>query len=181
MAKAHFVAKARKDNSAVKKGESYWWWQFRHGGKRYSATKPRASQLTQSEYKSQFYALQEEFEDYKLTDRACIEAFKDFVEELADRVRELGSEQEEKRDNMPEQLQDSESGELLQRRAEACENLGQELEELQSKVEDLLSTFDDEHPKPDLDDKESEGAKALEALIEQVQDEASSLAWDEEA
>ncbi len=52
MARAHFVKKARKDNPAagIKAGDSYYWWKFRRGGKHYSKTAPRPSQLTQSEY-----------------------------------------------------------------------------------------------------------------------------------
>lgn len=60
MARAHFVKKARKDNPAVKAGESYYWWKFRRGPKRYSKERPRPSQLTQSEFYGQVYGLQED-------------------------------------------------------------------------------------------------------------------------
>lgn len=67
MTKAHFVKKAAKDNPAVKKGEPYWWWKFMVGGrggpKHYSATRPRPSQLTQSEFLSAIYSQQEDLED----------------------------------------------------------------------------------------------------------------------
>jgi hypothetical protein len=52
MARAHFVKKARKaiPGTDIKKGDSYYWWKFRFGGKRTSKTAPKASQLTQSEF-----------------------------------------------------------------------------------------------------------------------------------
>ena len=62
MPRVHYIKKALKDNSAVKKGEPYYWWKFRYGGKRKSATRPRPSQLTQSKY-SEVLAAQEAIED----------------------------------------------------------------------------------------------------------------------
>jgi len=53
MARANFVKKARKDNSVVKKGESYYWWKFAYGSKQYSKEAPSRSQLTQSGFKMQ--------------------------------------------------------------------------------------------------------------------------------
>ncbi len=50
MPRVTHVKKARKDNPVCKAGESYYWWKFRYGGKRYSLTRPRPSQLTQSAY-----------------------------------------------------------------------------------------------------------------------------------
>ena len=38
MPRVHHVKSARKDNPVAKKGESYYWWKFRYGGKRYSKT-----------------------------------------------------------------------------------------------------------------------------------------------
>lgn len=127
MARAHFVKKARKDNPAVKAGESYYWWEFRYGGKHYSKTPPRPSQLTQSEFLSQMYSFQEQIED-----ATSIED----IEGLPDEIRQLGEEQIEKKDNMPEGLQEGDTGQLLEERAEAMESWASELEDIISESDD---------------------------------------------
>jgi len=61
MARANFVKAAAKDypEQGIKKGDSYYWWKFRHGGKRYSKTMPKQSQLTQSEFLSGVWSVEE--------------------------------------------------------------------------------------------------------------------------
>ncbi len=148
MARAHFVKKAQKNNPAVKKGESYYWWAFMQGGrggpKHYSKTAPRQSQLTQSDFLSQIYSLQEEIEDLRaenyLEDR---ESLKGEVEDIISQVRELGEEQDEKKNNMPDSLQESETGELLANRAEECENFAQELEQVDLDDGDIEEAIDE--------------------------------------
>lgn len=120
MARVHFVKKARKDNSVVKAGESYYWWAFRYGGKHCSKTHPRPSQLTQSEYLSTLYGIQESIQDLDLKELSVsdvIEELEGFKEEVSD----LGSECEEKIYNMPDALQDSETADLLRERQENCD------------------------------------------------------------
>jgi hypothetical protein len=125
VARAHFVKKARRAYKAdgIKKGESYWWWKFRYGDKHRSKTQPKASQLTQSEFLSTLYGIQEQIADL-LPD----EDLKASVEGVAEELRNLGSECEDKRSNMPDSLQDSETGVLLEERASACESAADELE-----------------------------------------------------
>lgn len=98
MARAIFVKSARKDNPVAKKGESYWWWQLWHGPKQYSRTRPTQSQLTNSPFLSEVYALVEGLPD--TMDRAEVE---DFVGQLEGMLEEL----EDNLSNMPEQLQGS--------------------------------------------------------------------------
>lgn len=143
MPRVHHVNKARKNNPAVKRGESYYWWKFRYGGKRYSATRPRPSQLTQSAYYSTVRALVEQIEDADVTDN------NDFVtlqDDVASELANLLDETQSSLDNMPEPLQYSPTGELLQERIDACENA-------QSEVESADEFDEDE---PDLDDFEQE-------------------------
>lgn len=129
MARAHFVKKARKAHKAggIKKGESYYWWAFMVGGrggpKHYSKTAPRPSQLTQSEFLGSLYALQEEIDDLDANDGLGAA-----VEDIASRLRDLGTEQSDKKDNLPEGLQEGPTGELLQERADACEAAADDLE-----------------------------------------------------
>jgi hypothetical protein len=140
MARAHYVAKARKDNPAVKKGQPYYWWQFRTGGpgigpirsgaKHYSATPPRASQLTQSAYLGGIADIQDEIADLEADD-----GLEDRVTDIAERIRELGNEQEEKLENMPDGLKEAPTGQMLQERKDACEAAADELEAITFDVE----------------------------------------------
>jgi hypothetical protein len=125
MPRVHFVKKARKDNPVAKKGESYYWWKFRYGGKRYSTEPPKASQLTQSAYYASLYDLQDEIADY---DCAAYEDFECFVEEIKSTLSDIAEECQSSLDNMPEQLQQAPTGELLQERIDACENAEMEMD-----------------------------------------------------
>ena len=135
MARTHFVKCARKDNPAagVKKGESYYWWKFRRGAKHFSKTPPKQSQLTGSEFLSQALNLNE-----LLAELDCenIEMLKDEIQDIAEQFRELGSDCEDKRSNMPDQLQDCETGEKLGDRASACEDVADELEAVDCEVDE---------------------------------------------
>ena len=135
MPRVHFVKKARKDNSAVKKGESYFWWKFRYGRKQCSKTRPRASQLTQSAYFGTIYSIQEEIEDWGGDDS---DEFGTLVDDVREQVCELREETQGSLDNMPESLTYSPTGELLQERIDALDGAESELDY----VEDF--TFDEE-------------------------------------
>lgn len=151
MPRVHHVKKARKDNPAVKKGEPYYWWKFRHGGKRYSRTRPRPSQLTQSPYYSTVRSLVERIEDESPTD---YDDFQSLQEEIREEIENLGQECQENLDNMPDSLQYSPTGELLQERIDACENAQMEIEsieEFEFDEEEVRQEFQD-----DADDNEEE-------------------------
>ena len=133
MARATFVRAARKDNPVAKKGESYYWWKFRYGGKRYSLRRPRPSQLTQSAYYSTVRALVEQIED------ASPDGYDEFIElrdEIGCSLEELSQECQEKLDNMPDQLRDAPTGELLQERIDACESGQSDAECIEPEDED---------------------------------------------
>jgi hypothetical protein len=154
MPRVHHVKKAYKDHpeADIKKGESYYWWQFRYGGKHFSKTPPKASQLTQSEYLSQFYGLQEQFEAIgEPTTKEDIDSAADDVESIAEEIRQLGEEQAEKRDAMPDQLQDGEVGELLQNRADACDSLADELDGVVSELRTLYEDLGEEPEDPNAE------------------------------
>lgn len=146
MARAHFVKKARKNNKAagIKKGESYWWWKFRHGGKRFSKTQPRQSQLTQSEFMSAFYAIQESIEDSSLNVLTPddLESVAEAVRQAAEEMRELASDCESKADNMESAFPNGNPTiELLRNRAEQCEAIADQLDDAAGEIA--------EEPEPD--------------------------------
>lgn len=132
MARAKFVKKARKaiPEHGVAVGDSYWWWKFQVGGrggpKMISKTRPKPSQLTQSEFLSAVYALQEEMAETPPPDTA--EDLESLKEDWGARAREIGDEQSDKLGNMPDGLQSSPTGELLQERADAMEAWAEEIE-----------------------------------------------------
>src|SRR5207248_1872438 len=82
-------------------------------------------------------------------------AFASALEEIASSVREAGEECEGNRSNMPDGLQDSETGQLLETRAEQCNTMADDLESAASEISTLG------------DDKE--GDELNEALNEAVQ------------
>ena len=132
MPKVHHVRAARKaiPSIGVEPGDSYYWWRTRapgarSGTTRVSKTYTRPSQLTQSEFWSAAYAIQETAEDAEVSTAEDLESLRD---DLAQQARDLGQEQSDKRDNMPEGLQDGPTGEMLQERADACETWADAIE-----------------------------------------------------
>ena len=163
MARVHFVKKARTDHGSIKAGESYYWWAFRFGGRHVSKTHPRPSQLTQSKYLSAALSLQEQIEDMKVEDDN-LENVAGELRSVADEIRTLGEEQEEKIGNMPDSLQDSDTAQMLQGRAEACEALAGELESAADEIEDLIDVDVD----VDVDDPAAAGADQAKSIIDGI-------------
>ena len=146
MPKLNFVKKARKTirGTGIKKGDSYYWWKFRFGGKRVSKTRPRRSQLTESD----FYASMWDWEDSlevkgPFTADDC-ESLAGDLESIADEVESLGQDQDEKLNNMPDALQESDMGELLRSRSEGCERIADELRTAADTIRDLPDDEDDD-------------------------------------
>lgn len=164
MTRAHFVLKARKDNSVCKAGESYWWWKFRHGGKRFSLTQPRSSQLTQSAYYSTIRSICEGIDDW--TGNA--EDLETLRDELVAQLQDAGEECQESFDNIPESLQEAPTGELLQERISTCEGAVSELENV-----DLTSGAEEVADDDDLDEEEKE--QALQDWIDETTSEFSDF------
>ena len=149
MARATFVKAARQDypEAGIKKGESYWWWKFRHGRKQMSKTQPKPSQLTQSNFLSQLYEIQERIEGLEANDSLASE-----VEEIVSSLNDLADECESNRDSMPDSLQDSDTGSMLQERADACRSAADELEGI-----DLGDFDEDEDQRPMIECAHCEG------------------------
>ena len=150
MAKVHHVKKARKHHRrfGVKKGQEYWWWKRRAPGQRVgfkvvSPKKPKPSQVEGNPYRATILEFQE---------RCEADPTADTLREVAAELEELAEEQEEKRRNMPNQLQDSDAGQMLEARAAACRSLASELETAASEIEDLEMADD-----PDGDGNPGEG------------------------
>lgn len=146
MPKIHHVKKARKDypEHNIAKGSEYYWWWMRYsktarGVKRYSKTPPKPSQLTTSPFLSELYSIQESI------DAATEDDVEDVIEEAISSVEDLKSTTEESLENIPEQLKDGATGELLKARIEvleaAIESLGEarDCETAEEKLEALAN------------------------------------------
>lgn len=169
MAKATFVNKARKNykQHGIKKGESYWWWSFRFGGKHYSLTPPKQSQLTQSAFFSELYSIEEDMDELTCTDK---DEFDSAKQEILDRIESLKDETEGKRENMPESLQDGDTGILLQERVDGLESWYNEIEAVECEYEedDIRSELKDE----DEDLSEEQLDEQVAEKVQEVVDES---------
>ncbi len=203
MPRVTHVKKARKDNPVCKAGESYYWWKFRYGGKHYSLTPPRASQLTQSAYLSVIYDAQEDWgnladptglvasefdQDYaslvtQLNDTASS------MESCAENLRELVSQYEESADNMEEYFQGSEKIDTLRECGQNCEMTCDSIDEMHQGVTDAATTIDslieDARQQIDDDDEEdetvrSENIVSINADLEsQIDDELQGITFED--
>jgi len=130
MPRVTYVKAARKDNRVCKKGEPYFWWKFRFGGKHFSLTRPRPSQLTQSSFYGAVYSLVEMIEDYEIVpgEEGAVTTL---VDEVRDELETIQSDCQESLDNIPESLQYAPTGELLQERVGCCESAIDELDSIE--------------------------------------------------
>ncbi|KKN79712.1 hypothetical protein LCGC14_0337340 [marine sediment metagenome] len=129
MTHSHFVKSARKNypNEGIKKGEPYYWWAFRYGGKHRSKIRPERSQLTQSEFLSRIWSL----EDNALQSIDCAEDCEGVLSELED----IYTEEENKKDELNEGFKAGHIGELLEERYELSYEMWTDLDNLKSDLE----------------------------------------------
>jgi hypothetical protein len=114
MPRLHYVRRARKKNPVADVGESYYWWKFRFGGKRYSKERPKRSQLTQSGFLASLWDLE---------DNLPSEIDEERAQELIQELENLSSECENSLYNMPDHLQESSmAGMMLQERIDGIED-----------------------------------------------------------
>lgn len=130
------------DEILINAGESYWTWCFYGGQLIYSKTKPRQSQLTNNSFKQELYSIQESIEDFSTEDPDDVGVF---VEELISNLEELRDTCQESFDNIPEQLQEGNAGQILQERIE-------NLDDVISNLENIDTEFSSE-----LDESEKDG------------------------
>ena len=124
-----------KCGEEIKIKDAYVWWKFRYGGKCIRCAKPgcvpKPSDLTQSEFYGTLYSIQEAgFTADTLED---LESERD---DIKGQLEELRDEQEEKRSNMPESLQESDTGNTLQERYDALEEAVNNLDSVNFNKED---------------------------------------------
>ena len=183
MPRVTFVKKARKSypGTGIKKGDSYYHWKFRRGSIHRSLTAPRRSQLTQSEYLGAMYDLEDRFQDALAvfrdgTDNGDFDTFSGEVRDIAGEVREQGQNCADRRSNMPDQLQDSENGERLQSRSEACDTLADELEVLADTIDSAASEAI--LPEDEVEEDENLDTDDIAEARAGVVSEAEGVGWE---
>ena len=141
MTRVHVVKHARKDypEHDIKKGDQYYWWKFRFGGKNFSKTPPDRRRLTQSDFQISMYDLED-----ALGALVADDSIESQIENVADQMESLADEQEEKVQNMPDQLQDSEIGQMLQERADALREWAEELRGIDIDIESDADDYTDD-------------------------------------
>ena len=164
--KVTFVKRARKDNLACKKGESYYWWKFRFGLKHYSLTYPKRSQLTTSNFLSQIFDLEDQIGSYSSDSAMLAENDRDEFISTMELVRD---ECEESLSNMPESLQSSPTGELLQSRIDSMESMIEQMEYTDCELEEVQEE-DQYDTKQDYEEAKEEYEKRIEEICTEIRE-----------
>lgn len=155
MTRAHFVKKARKNNPVANKGESYWWWKFKRGGKLYSKDRPKASQLIRSVFLSTYYSILESMDGIE-----TLVDLKDNFDSWKSEIEEMKYETEEKYENMPDPLKEGDIGQLLQERIQGLEDWINSLDSIE---------IPDDHEQEEGDEKETE-EEFVDRLLQEIRD-----------
>ncbi len=188
MARLHHVKKARKarPEHGIEIGDSFYWWANKTGPyssiKRFSKTVPRPSQMTMSAFLSQQLGLGERLAD-DLTTNMSFEELTNERDDVVSEIESLGEEQSEKRDNMPEGLQEGPTGELLENRSTECESWASELEsvDIPDSDDDVRADIDAEID-DDLtgEDREDEISAGIDNRKQEVIDELQGCEYQGE-
>lgn len=153
--------KARKEytcakrGEAIKKGDEYYrFWLTRFSPMKILCLgcKPTRSQMTTSEFLSTMYGIEDDIAALSVED---MENAQDIVAGIINQLQELRDETEEKRENMPESLQDAPTGEMLQGRVDSVEDMISELEDVDTDIGAGIS--------------EEEKSDRLEEILEEIQ------------
>jgi hypothetical protein len=169
MPKVFRVESARKSpgkcsrcGEEIAAGSPYVWWQFRFRGKTVRCGKaecgPKPADLTSSEYQKAIYALHD---NYKF-EGATLDDLESERDNAVSDIESLRDETQEKLDNMPEGLQQGNSGTLLQERVDALESAVSDLENVE---------FDELDDAGEEDQSEDAKKQRLDEFLEGKRDE----------
>jgi vacuolar-type H+-ATPase subunit I/STV1 len=170
MPKVNFVKAARKDvpNTDIKAGESYYWWQGFKKPKRFSKTPPKPSEVVGSAFLQTLYGI-----DEGLNSLSTCEDILDGLEEAISSLEELKDEVQGNLDNMPEGLQQGNTGQMMQERIDALESYISELEEVKNQAEENrpqeAEPESKEEKKEEADDEEETQEEKDEACFTELQ------------
>lgn len=169
MAKVQQV-KAGKDypQHGITKGELHYTWEIFNGrtSRRYrQKAPPRRSQLTGSEFLSAIYDIED--------DLAALTSLDD-LDDIIERLDTLASETQDKFDNMPEGLQQGDTGQMLEQRATGCAEAKDELESIKDEYEGLGFSRNADgvvvHGDGDHNDLPDDAEEQLDELLERAKE-----------
>jgi len=112
------------------------------------ACKPTRSQMTGSDFLSTMYAIEDD--EIAALSVEGMDGAQEIVEGIIGQLEELRDETEERRENMPESLQDAPTGELLQSRYDSVDEMIGELEDIETEIDDELSEDEKEDRKEEI-------------------------------
>jgi hypothetical protein len=161
MPRVHTV-KARKDypNEGIKKGDTYYKWSKRVGGPYSrgvtyrSKTYPKPQQLTSSDYLIGVYDAQDAISNIDVPNKedgttpdldGAAESIKSEIENVVSDLETLRDETQEKFDNMPEGLQQGDTGQLLEERVSNVDDWINELQALDAPEREEGQSDEDYH------------------------------------
>lgn len=178
--------KARKNYEAegIKKGDMYFTWAIKTGpasGRVYrSLTKPRPSQLTASDFFSTLYAAQESFHD-SIAEAGDPSDLESAVESYKSELESLKDDTQGKFDNMPEGLQQGDTGTLLSERVDNVDSLINDLDGVNipsdEEIKEECPVERVEEPAEGEDDFDEEG---YERKLQEVKDELYAIEYQGE-
>lgn len=152
---------------------------------RHTACRPTRSELTGSEFLQAIYGAEDSFTAQVADLRAkkvAIEEFEQYIDDAVSELEQARDGCEERREAMPEGLQDSETGQLLEERMEKCNDTISELEELRDKLFELRDADEDEDADEngnEGDDRGNEDEDEGESPLEDFCTEADNINWPE--
>lgn len=155
------------DEILINVGESYYTWCFYGGQPQYSKERPKPSQLTQNWFKQELYSIQEKIEEFEPED---VEDVATFVDDIRSDAESLRDECQEHLDNMPEQLQDSDSGQTLQERIDNLDSVIGDIDNFDSEFESEIEKEDDESDEEFLERQSEEKQQWLDDKTSEIQE-----------
>lgn len=174
-----------KCGDPIPAGQPYRWWKFNFGAKYKRCMKPactpKPSDLTQSEFYSTLYDLQERLgnslDDFRKGESDASSTASE-LNEIAEELRSLGEECGEKFNNMPEGLQQGDSGQLLENRVSECDSKADELESAASDLEsfEIADTWEEYAKENELEPLPEETPEAFQKRVEMEMESARDSA-----
>lgn len=159
--------KARKDypQNGIKAGDTYWYVKLKmqRGGRVMRSLTPfKPSQLTQSGFKSAWLSAQEGWE---ASDKDA-----DAIRSAGEEIASAGEEARNSFDNMPEGLQQGDTGQMLEARADTAEDIAGQLEALADELEGLEEPGEEPVKSDDMDEDDEDAVAQHESEVEDWQE-----------
>lgn len=128
MSRVHHVKAAAKDypQAGIKKGEPYYWWKNYRQSKQRSKERPKPSQVASSDYARSVLSLVEGLEAWGKDPWTA-----DDRDSLVSELEQIRDEEQDKLDNLPEGLQQGDTGMMLEQRVSDLDEWISELESLE--------------------------------------------------